>query len=555
MVGELVNALPQNSQFLGKLANAAGNEYVVAAQHDLKKTLQKINALLQQEIKNGNVDWIGNLHAAFLAFSREKQGQNQVFSFAKSGNIKVLVARRDAFIDLGKNVADFKNFVSGTVLEHDKIIVCTNELFDALSSQKLLHDMAFFEEEKQFKELFRNKEKELARVSGILFSLVVEKSQAQHERPRAIPHFKIPRLPKFPSIKIALPIVSSPFKRKVALISFFFAVLLMGFGIFKAGEHKTVSATLQKVTALESEKKFLEAWQTFSLLSDSKGSLPKKAVIARQKLESKLFALYKVQEIKKPELLHKITRQETSIVPHSITLSHNFLYVSNPFSSQIFAFDIQQKKGAVLLASKNIKAGVSLLDSAVFFEEPHAFAILTQRALKEINLLENKNMSVESMASFGQYIYLFDSKQGEMIKIANPLNENSILVQWFNPVSAKKAAGAKSISVDGFAWLLSNGNEIQKYYAGAYQQSLKPQIFPPLLRGSRLKTSFGFQYLYLLDPSEKRIILFSKSGQVVKQYTSPVFDGLTDFEVSDDEKIIYLLNGSEIFAIHPSTLL
>ncbi len=554
-VGELVNALPQNAPFLNNLANAAQNEYYAVSGRDLKKTLQKINGVLQEQIKNGNVDWMGNLHAALFAFSHK--GLNQIFSFAKSGNIKVLISRRGAFTDLGKTMENFKNFVSGAVLPDDKIIVCTKELFDVLLSQNLLHDLAFFNEEKQFRELFRTKEKELKKVSGVLFSLVIEQTSLQSKKkalqfkiPKLrIPSFKIP-VPALPKISIKIPILSSPERRRITLLSLFCAILLMGFGVFGTREDEITTVALQKAKNLESNEKFLEAWGMLLPLADSKKSLPKEFFALKKELESKLLPLYFLQEIKTPELFYQIKREETNLIANSMLFSNNHLYASNPFSSQVFEIDIEKKKGAVVSASKNIKSGTAFLDSAVFFEEPNTIAQITQgQALKEADLQGKQNLSVESMSSFGKNLYLFDSRQGEIIKFANPLNEKAASARWLDFASTKKATGAKSLSVDGFAWLLLNGNEIQKYYAGAYQESLKPQIFPPLLHGLRLKTSANFQYLYLLDPWEKRIILLTKSGRLLKQYRSAAFDTLLDFAVSDNEKAIYLLNGSLIFRI------
>ncbi len=193
-VGELSHALPQNAQFLNRLLDVAKNEYYASPKGNLKKALQATNSFLATETQDGNIDWLGNLHVAFLNFSQKETVQS--FAFAKSGTIQVLIARRGNFIDLGKNMSDFKKFVMGTVFPQDKIIVCTKELFDVLLEKNFLQDIAFFKEEKQFKALFKNKEKEFSHLTGILFVVYIEeivfKKVQRKDAKIRIPHINIP---------------------------------------------------------------------------------------------------------------------------------------------------------------------------------------------------------------------------------------------------------------------------------------------------------------------------------------------------------------------------
>jgi len=52
-----------------------------------------------------------------------------------------------------------------------------------------------------------------------------------------------------------------------------------------------------------------------------------------------------------------------------------------------------------------------------------------------------------------------------------------------------------------------------------------------------------------LEPSQNRIIILSKQGEIIKQFQSPEFDALVDFAVSGDGKKIYLLNGLKVYQI------
>jgi hypothetical protein len=87
------------------------------------------------------------------------------------------------------------------------------------------------------------------------------------------------------------------------------------------------------------------------------------------------------------------------------------------------------------------------------------------------------------------------------------------------------------------------------YKTGKYQKTITLDFFPFPENLTQIKTRVELPYLYLLEPSKKRVIVIDKSGKVVKQFQSEKFDNLKDFEVSDNGKTIYLLNGSELFQV------
>ncbi len=559
-VGELSNALPQNSQFLDVLVKEATSAYN-SSHRNMKETLQRVNAFLAGQIKSGNTDWVGNLHMALMGFSK-RNGAAYSFSFAKSGSIKVFVARRGMLLDVGKDVHDFKNFVTGTIHADDKVIVCTKELQDVLTTQKSFDDLIFFKEEKQFKELFRAEEKALSRVSGTLFSILIEGVSPASPR-KILPNFTLPQLrlhvPTF-SLKIKLPAFSVkkprwfkiPKEKRFLPLAGLVLLLIAGFFLFKNerdASHMNTAQILARVHSLEAQQQYMEAWQTLSPLLSQK-PMPDETVAVQKEIETKLKPLYFVQEVQNPKIAYELKRSDTSLIPHDIALQGNYLYLSNPFAKQIFILNLAAKKGKEFSAQKNVSANTNFGDSVLFWGDPNMLILATGEQIETQTLsLPVTNFSVESLSSFGNSAYLFDSKQGQIIKVEDPTGPNQTAFLWFTNEAVKKAQGAKSVAVDGGAWLLNKGSEIQRYYGGSYQESLNVSIFPALSQATKLKTAPLFRYLYLLEPSQGRIILFTKAGELIKQYQSDSFEGATDFAVSLDEKTLFVLAGSKIFEI------
>ncbi|MDP2664559.1 MAG: hypothetical protein Q8O97_01150 [bacterium] len=218
VIGELQHALPQNSRFLDKIASLIKDSYISSG--DFKLALKKTNEFLSQEMKRGNVDWLGNLHLGVLVFRRRKDNDSQMFAAAKTGNIQLFLTRKGALGDFRSHLENtqsregpakiFSNIVSGKLFPDDKVIICTSELFETLSNKNIFQDLAYFKEENQFQGLFKSKEKELSKIPGLLSAVLIE--EVLMKKVRKGPLFALPKLkiPKFKVPTITLPTLKLP---------------------------------------------------------------------------------------------------------------------------------------------------------------------------------------------------------------------------------------------------------------------------------------------------------------------------------------------------------
>ncbi|MBI1985054.1 MAG: hypothetical protein HYS60_03060 [Candidatus Wildermuthbacteria bacterium] len=226
-IGELRNALPQNSQFLKKVSGIIQEEYALEGEGRFKRSLQKLGEFLSQETKKGNVDWVGNLSLALASFTKKGDQTKTLCSFTRSGTSKMFVARKGSLVDAGNEVQGLERMGSGTLFPDDKVIFMTQDVFKVFSEENILHDLIFLKEDKQFKELLRTKTKELARVSGILLIVCIEHSLPDPKRKR-------PLLPKFfrepaPSFSFK----NFPAAKKIAILLSLSLLLLAGYFLFQ----------------------------------------------------------------------------------------------------------------------------------------------------------------------------------------------------------------------------------------------------------------------------------------------------------------------------------
>jgi len=181
IVGELKNAVPQNSRLIHNLALLLKREYYFSSspEQGIKKALKKANDFLSDRTKTGNVSWLGNLSLAVVSL------HNFDLNFSKDGKIKMILLRPGKITDIGRNfeieefepypLKIFTNIVNGKFLENDKVLLLTDQVFEIFSKTGFLEKLSLGRDQKALKELSRAKEKEFSEISGICFLLLLSK--------------------------------------------------------------------------------------------------------------------------------------------------------------------------------------------------------------------------------------------------------------------------------------------------------------------------------------------------------------------------------------------
>lgn len=618
IVGELQHALPSSSSLLQKLADLIHKEYIAGAESSqdkkksfspttsLKAALRKANDFLAEESKKGNVDWLGNLHLAILLLVPANAGYTLYFT--KVGHMKVWMARNGSLVDAGKSLEReegegsskvFGNVGSGKLMAEDRVAVVTKDLFEAFSKENLLQTISQFKEEKQFKTLFKNKEKALSKVAGVLFFLVMEPVSRQESGEPVegsslpslrIPQVSVPSLPSFSGLKrpnfslsqfkapnVSLPAVSvpdrinpktrwetlraiPPLKKAVGLVFVLAIILGIGFAIFEGSSFSSDSldaqAALEAAETLqfraeqqlaqqneeEANRLFQEAWQTIVPHAND----PQFSTI-RQEIETQLQKLNRVEFIGSPELFVTLDASAVPEVPERLLAISGNLYFYHPFSSQIIAVETASKSQAVLSPGRNLKFGDNFNSTFLFFADPNLLISFDEASgWQEQQLAFPDNFRPQGMATFGQSVYFFDGGRGEIAK--GSLSQSNV-EHWLMANSEKKPLDAASIAIDGNIWVLRNNGEIQRYFTGEYEESINLQVFPKLENPTKIYTRAQLPYLYILDAEHARVLVISKFGDIIRQYQSPDFQEATDFAVPPGGNSMFILKGTQVFRI------
>lgn len=634
MVGFLKNVLPQNLQFLDKLAKVIQTEYyrplARKPEKALRESLRKANEFLEEIVKKGDVSWLGNLSFSVLAITPRQKLKDHELNFAKVGDLKIFLLRAGRAIDIDQKIdleeispwplKIFGNIITGKLIEDDVLLILTKEISDFLEKESLWQkiEKIWPFNEREFKEIFDKKFREdngqterFSKISGIC--LVIDFNDKESISRKEIlnqesylkefslkevflPYFKIlKKLPQkiasfFKSFKIKLPLkkispavnlpkvnpiikpvrLSVKLNKKIILVFSFLLVLGLGYFINYFQEEKKVKnyhVVLEDIKEDISEAKKLlvfktpqnqkkaqilleKSWQEILQISEQKDGLPKnfdeEISSLKNEISENLFQLNKLTLIEKPELFFEFKTEE--FVPEKMILFQNNIYFFNSNFQNIFELT-KDKEGKLIETNEKFNLATSFDNFITFFQNPNQIFLLTSDGFRESKLEEtSSDFDFKDMASFRKDLYFLDKKTGQIIKY--PYQEN---LKWGSPMfwikEGEEKIFSKSMAIDSSIWLLNEDNNISRYYQGQFQEEINLEIFPGIKDFKKIFTSPTLKYLYILEPAQNRIIIFDKKGEIINQFQSQKFDNLLDFAVSNDEKIIYLLNGMKVYKL------
>lgn len=303
-----------------------------------------------------------------------------------------------------------------------------------------------------------------------------------------------------------------------------------------------------------------------SLLSDSKMSLgevlkefPKNSKEYKEitdwlgKVSEEEVAAYKIYKLTTvPEFfdlsLIKKDGEGTKIV--SYDEKKGILDIKNRV---VYALSTDSKKADILAGADTVKDAqtIAIHGSNIYILSTDGITALdtTGKASVMVIKKDEKWGEIVSMASFGGNLYLLDRKNNTIWKYMSSDAGFSGRQSYLNAGIRVDFSQASKLQIDGSVWVLVSPSEVIKLENGT--------VVPYPLKGFSeelhdivsVSTDENDKFLYILDRSSKRIVVFDKDGTYQSQYQWDGLKNANDIAASEAEKKIFVLTGSKIYAI------
>ncbi|MBT3539453.1 hypothetical protein HOF40_01420 [Candidatus Parcubacteria bacterium] len=271
----------------------------------------------------------------------------------------------------------------------------------------------------------------------------------------------------------------------------------------------------------------------------------------RQSIDELLQKLRKITAVDSELIVDLSSLQEQASSSKIIPFDEKIL-AYGPEDETLYTIDpitknIEQKKHETigqLLAADVPKED----DKAVFISYENNIVELE----KESKGFSNKDISypvdnppITDISIYNRRTYLLSSNNDQIYK-HNPIQTGYDRGTEWVTNKTDSLSEARSLTVDGDIYVLTN-NTILKFFAGTQQGFEIRGLDPALENPTEIWTYADVNNLYILEPTNKRVIVIDKEGNFVGQYTSDVWKNPTSMIVQEDEKTIYVLDENKIY--------
>ena len=274
---------------------------------------------------------------------------------------------------------------------------------------------------------------------------------------------------------------------------------------------------------------------------------------------------YHLIVLEKPESLIDLTTIDEDIKTAGLTNIYNDFYVFDSSNNHIYLFNIETKEAELVnQTSTNVGRLQKLIpldnDSLIGFDQNQGIASFNtiDKKLAPLKLnRENLPEQIQDINIYGNRLYTLEPDANQIYKHSKTLDGFGKEKGWIKDET--NISDALSFTIDGSVYVMKKTAQIFKFHQGKTAEftldefqpvlSIKdPNILDP--QGNiKIFTDDELKYLYLLDGPSKRLIVLSKQGKLIKQFTSEEFIDLKDFIINRKENKAWLLAGTKIFEI------
>jgi len=167
-----------------------------------------------------------------------------------------------------------------------------------------------------------------------------------------------------------------------------------------------------------------------------------------------------------------------------------------------------------------------------------------------IGLDANGNQQNLPLSGQSDSAYVYNNRLYRLDNAAAQIWRQDLLANGLGPsqpwLQTPLTQNANTLAIDASIFLLRD-REIVKYDAGQ-GQTLSLDLMPSLTNAKRL--SAAGDVLAVLEPITRRLIFLSRSGQLLRQVTSDVWDNLKDMTLDANGKTAYVLNNNDVYQVN-----
>lgn len=225
----------------------------------------------------------------------------------------------------------------------------------------------------------------------------------------------------------------------------------------------------------------------------------------------------------------------------------NTLYKFNEKDKELSLFAKNDElKEVILLTGNEAKNTILFLTKKLNLYE---FIIETKNFQTSDITFANKNVLPQDMQSYAERLYFLVSSDNQLYRHQRTISGYTPGVEWFLDKKNLDIKNAVSFAIDGSVYILKANGEVLKFLNAKREEFTMPKLTVSISAPTKITTNIDSEFIYILDPKEKRVIVLDKKGSLKNQYISDEFAELQGIYVKEKDKKMYLLTNKKLLEV------
>lgn len=220
--------------------------------------------------------------------------------------------------------------------------------------------------------------------------------------------------------------------------------------------------------------------------------------------------------------------------------------------THLYAIDIATEKGKAIdhatIPALHAATAPKEKDRAVFLsgeDRAAEFDVKSGALLSKSISFPVAGVKLADAFVYNQRLYAIDPAQKNIYRHSRTQTGYDQGIIW-QKNGNEELGTARSLAIDGDVYVLTS-NSVLKYQNGFRQGFVISGLDPILDEPSAIWTYSDVNNIYILEPKNRRVIVLSKEGKLMAQYTSPDWKNPTGMAVLENKKTIYILDSNVIY--------
>lgn len=323
-----------------------------------------------------------------------------------------------------------------------------------------------------------------------------------------------------------------------------------------------IQAVLDKKTAADAALVYGDETRALTLLQEAKGvtaNLPaenktqkEKVIELNNEINTTLMKLQKLYTVD-PEMLTDIATINPEAKTQRLALLGDSLFAYGPDDNHYYKYDLNGKTAESKDYGNNLRLRSASTpkeqDAIIFIAGDNTVAVYS----KATTLLTPKdiffpvdNVKLADLFVYNQKIYVLDPINNQIFKHSATQTGFDKGAVWVKD-SGIDLTDAVSLAIDGDMFILKQNGEIIKLTAGKKADFAISGLDPKLDKPSVIWTYNNLVNIYILEPTNRRIVILDKIGKLIGQYTAVEWQNPSGMIVDEMKKTVYVLDNNKIY--------